>query len=123
MIDDDMQSLYPKLRQADALVIAGPVYWFTYSAQVKLCIDRWLALETNDGNELRSKQVGIVLTYGDMDIFTSGGINAIHTFQSLFDYIGAEIVGYVYGTGNKLGEVKEQPQLMEWALQLGQQLA
>ena len=123
VIEDDMQSLYPKLRQADAIVIASPVYWYTYSAQVKLCIDRWLALETRDGNELRGKQVGIVLTYGDTDIFTSGGINAIHAFQSLFDYIGAEIVGYVYGTGNKLGEVKEQPKLMESALRLGQQLA
>ena len=123
VVEDDMQSLYPKLRQADAIVIASPVYWFTYSAQVKLCVDRWLALETSDGNELRGKQIGIILTYGDTDIFTSGGINAIHAFQSLFGYIGAEIVGYVYGTGNKLGEVKDQPKLMERALKLGQQLA
>lgn len=123
VIGDDMQSLYPKLRQADAIVIASPVYWFTYSAQVKLCVDRWLALETSDGNELGGKQIGIVLTYGDTDIFTSGGINAIHAFQSLFGYIGAEIVGYVYGTGNRPGEVKDQPKLMERALKLGQQLA
>jgi multimeric flavodoxin WrbA len=123
VIEDDMQALYPKLRGADALVIASPVYWFTYSAQVKLCVDRWLALETRDGNELRGKQVGIVLTYGDTDIFTSGGINAIHAFQSLFGYIGAEIVGYVYGTGNKPGEVKDQPELLERAFKLGRQLA
>lgn len=123
VIEDDMQYLYPKLRQADAIVIASPVYWFTYSAQVKLCVDRWLALETKDGNELRGKQIGIVLTYGDTDIFTSGGINAIHAFQSLFGYIGSEIVGYVYGTGNKPGEVKDQPKLMDRALKLGQQLA
>jgi multimeric flavodoxin WrbA len=122
VIEDDMQSLYPKLRQADAIVITSPVYWFTYSAQVKLCIDRWLALETSDGNELRGKQIGIVLTYGDTDIFTSGGINAIHTYQSMFRYIGAEIVGYVYGTGNKLGEVKDQPKLMERAFKLGHQI-
>jgi multimeric flavodoxin WrbA len=122
-VDDDMQSLYPKLREADAIVIASPVYWFTYSAQIKLCVDRWVALETSEGNELRGKQVGIILTYGDTDIFTSGGINAIHTFQSMFGYIGAEIVGYVYGRGNKPGEVKGQPELMERAFKLGQQLA
>jgi multimeric flavodoxin WrbA len=121
-IDDDMQALYPKLRQADAIVIASPVYWFTFSAQVKLCVDRWLALETGDGNELRGKQIGIVLTYGDADVVTSGGINAIHTFQSMFAYIGAEIVGFVHGTANKAGEVKEQPALMASALKLGQQL-
>lgn len=122
-IEDDMQSLYPKLRQADALVIASPVYWFTFSAQVKLCIDRWLALETPKGSQLRGKQVGIVLTYGDSDLHTSGGINAIHTFQSMFDYIGAEIVGYVHGTGNRAGEVRDQPELMDGAFKLGQQLA
>jgi multimeric flavodoxin WrbA len=123
VIEDDMQALYPKLRRADAIVIASPVYWFTYSAQVKLCVDRWVALETPDGNELGGKKIGIVLTYGDTDIFTSGGINAIHSFQSMFGYIGAEIVGYVYGTGDKPGEVKDQPELMERALKLGQQLA
>ena len=122
-IEDDMQALYPKLRQTDVLVIASPVYWFTFSAQVKLCIDRWLALETKGGSQLAGKQVGIVLTYGDSDLHTSGGINAIHTFQSMFDYIGAEIVGTVHGTGNKAGEVKEQPELMDRAFKLGQQLA
>ena len=44
VIPDDMQSLYPRLRAADAIVIATPVYWFTLSAQAKLFIDRWYAL-------------------------------------------------------------------------------
>lgn len=35
---DDMQILYPKIAQADALVIASPVYWYSVSAQVKLVI-------------------------------------------------------------------------------------
>lgn len=121
-IEDDMQFLYPKLRLADAIVIASPIYWFTISAQIKLCIDRWLAFETADGNELRGKKIGIILTYGDTDVYTSGGINAIHTFQSMFNYIGADIVGLVYGTGNKPGEVADQPELMERAFKLGQQI-
>ena len=40
-----MQMLYPKLRSADAIVVASPIYWFTLNAQAKLCIDRWYALE------------------------------------------------------------------------------
>jgi multimeric flavodoxin WrbA len=31
-VDDDMQSLYPKLVESDAWVIASPVYWFSMSA-------------------------------------------------------------------------------------------
>ncbi len=122
VIKDDMQSLYPKLRRAQAIVIASPIYWFTISAQTKLCIDRWYALESRQGNALRGKKFGIVLTYGDSDLYTSGGINAIHTFESMFRYIGAEMVGIVHGTANDVGDVEKQPELMEKAYRLGQQL-
>ncbi len=54
-IQDDMQMLYPKLRQAHAILIASPVYWFTLSAQTKLFIDRWYALQGSQGNELAHK--------------------------------------------------------------------
>lgn len=122
IIKDDMQILYPKLRQADAIVIASPIYWFTISAQMKLCIDRWYALETSQGNQLRGKKFGIVLAYGDTDLHTSGGINAIHTFESMFRYIRAEIVGIVHGTAMDVGDAEKQPALMEQAFRLGQRL-
>ncbi len=123
VIKDDMQKVYPLLEKADAILIASPVYWFTFSAQMKLCIDRWYALEGPGGNALRGKQIGIVLTYGDSDLYTSGGINAIHTFESMFRYIGAEIVGMVYGTADKIGDAGKQPELMERAYELGQKLS
>jgi multimeric flavodoxin WrbA len=123
VIEDDMQLLYPKLLQADAILIASPVYWFTFSAQTKLCIDRWYALETPKGNALAGKRIGIILTYADTDPYTSGGINAIRTFQDMFRYIRAEIVGFVYGAASNIGDVEKQPALMERAYQLGQQLA
>jgi multimeric flavodoxin WrbA len=123
VIKDDMQALYPKLRRATAIVVACPIYWFTISAQAKLCIDRWYALETPQGSELRGKKFGFVLTYGDIDLYTSGGINAIHTLESMCRYLRSEIVGMVYGSADKPGEVIDQPELMENAYQLGQKLA
>jgi len=122
IVKDDMQKIYPLLEKANAILIASPIYWFTISAQAKLCIDRWYALETPQGNALRGKQIGIVLTYGDTNLYTSGGINAIHTFESMFRYIGAEIVGMVYGTANQIGDAEKQPELMEHAYKLGQKL-
>ncbi len=122
IVKDDMQQVYPLLEKADAIVIAGPVYWFTISAQVKLCIDRWYALESPKGNGLAGKQIGIVLTYGDTDLYTSGGINAIYTFESMFRYLGAEITGMVYGTADEVGDAAKQPELMKSAFQLGQKL-
>jgi multimeric flavodoxin WrbA len=122
VIDDDMQSLYLKLLEADAIVVASPIYYFTFSAQTKLCIDRWYALESNSGNALKGKQIGIVLTYGDTDLYTSGGINAIHTFESIFRYIGAEIVGMIYGQAMQAGTIQNQSGLLAQAYQLGQKL-
>jgi multimeric flavodoxin WrbA len=121
-IEDDMQILYPKLRLADTIVVATPIYWFTMSAQTQLCIDRWYALETRQGNLLRSKQFGILLTYGDTDLYTSGGINAIHTFESMFRYMKAEMVGIVHGSAMEVGDAEKQPALMDKAYQLGRRL-
>ena len=44
ILPDDMKELYPKLREADVVVIASPIYGFTVSAQSKLFMDRWYAL-------------------------------------------------------------------------------
>ncbi len=63
------------------------------------------------------------MTYGDTDLYTSGGINAIHTYESMFRFTHAEIVGMVYGTAMNVGDVQKQPELMEHAYKLGQKLA
>lgn len=121
VVNDDMQQIYPLIEKADSIVIAGPVYWFTISAQAKLCIDRWYALSPYE-EKFRDKRIGIVLTYGDPDLHSSGGINAIHTFESMFRYLGAEITGIVHGCANEIGDIENQPELMERAYSLGQKL-
>lgn len=122
VIKDDMQSLYPKVAGADAIVFASPIYWFTISAQMKLFIDRLYAFQGSHWKELIGKKAAIVLTYGDTDLYTSGGINAIHTFESIFRFLKIEIIGMVYGTASDAGDVKNQPELMENAYKLGQKL-
>lgn len=122
VLKDDMQALYPKLSQAHAIVIASPIYWYTMSAQTKLFIDRWYALESPQGNPLRGKQFGILLTYGDTDPYNSGAINAIRTFQDMFRYLGAKIGGLIYASAMDVGDIQRQPELMEAAYQLGEKL-
>jgi multimeric flavodoxin WrbA len=123
VLKDDMQLLYPKLQQADGIIIASPIYWFTFNAQTKLFIDRWYALESPQGNALRGKQFGLLLTYGDSDPFLSGAINAIRTFQDMLRYIGGNLTGIVYGTATDIGDVQKQPKLLQRAFRLGEKLA
>lgn len=122
ILDDDLKTLFPKLRQADVLVIASPIYWFTVSAQTKLFMDRWYALGGPEGHSFKGKRFGIVLTYADTDPFSSGAVNALRTFQDALNYVGASRVGMVYGSAWEPGEIKKNQELMEKAYDLGKQL-
>ena len=126
IIEDDMQILYPKLWEADAIVCASPVYWFTVSAQMKLFMDRCYGMgdDTDEPEEhaLAGKRIGIVLTYGGDDPFDSGAVNAIRTFQDMFNYIPAEIVGVVYGCALDAGDIRRNKTVMEKAYELGKEL-
>jgi multimeric flavodoxin WrbA len=123
VIEDDMQPLYPKLAAADSILLASPIYWFTFTAQLKLCMDRWYAFQSSRWQEIHGKRFGIILTYGDTDLYTSGAINAIHTYESMARFLHSELVEIVHGSLDKAGEAEQHPELMEQAYKLGQKLA
>jgi multimeric flavodoxin WrbA len=123
VIDDDMQPIYQKLVEANAWVIASPVYWFTMSAQTKLFMDRCFALFNINKEALAGKHIAIAMSYADPDPFVSGCVNALRTFQDAFRYVRANIVGMVYGCADNPGEIKLNESLMQEAEALGQKLA
>ena len=49
-------------------------------------------------------------------------MNAIRTFQDAFAYVGAPIVGMVYGSASDPGEIAANRELMDKAFELGRQL-
>jgi multimeric flavodoxin WrbA len=124
VVDDDMQDVYSKVVEADALIIASPVYWFTMSAQTKVFMDRCIALynENHDESRLYGKNIAIAMTYGDKDAFSSGCINALRTFQDAYNFVGADIVGMVYGSAEEPGEIAANSELMQNAEALGKEL-
>ncbi len=126
-IDDEMQTVYPKLLEYNTWVIASPVYWFTMSAQAKLFMDRCFAFPAYTNKTLEyafaDKRIGIAMSYGDTDSFNSGCVNALRTFQDAFNFVGAKIIGMVYGSADAPGEIKSNAELMERAEILGKKLA
>lgn len=124
VVIDDMQDIYPKITEADALIIASPVYWFTMSAQTKIFMDRCMALfsENPEKGPLYGKNIAIAMTYGDKDAFRSGCINALRTFQDVYNCVGADIVGMVYGSAEEPGEIANNPGLIQDAEILGKKL-
>jgi multimeric flavodoxin WrbA len=47
-IGDDMQDAYAKLREADAIIVASPVYFGSPTAQIKALFDRSVLLRRNN---------------------------------------------------------------------------
>ena len=64
----------------------------------------------------------MILTYGDEDVFASGGINALRSFQDICAFVKANLVGAVYGSADKAGDVKTNGKLLEKAFDLGKKL-
>lgn len=56
--NDDMSAIYEKLRTADIVVIASPVYFYGISAELKAIIDR---LHTPMRNEFQIKKLALLL--------------------------------------------------------------
>lgn len=56
--NDDMPMIYEKLREADTVVIASPVYFYGISAQLKAVIDR---LHTPMRDEFHIKRLALLL--------------------------------------------------------------
>ena len=64
----------------------------------------------------------MILTYGDEEVFASGGINALRSFQDICAFIKANLVGTVYGSADKAGDVQTNGKLLEKAYDLGKKL-
>jgi multimeric flavodoxin WrbA len=123
IIKDDMQPLYQKIKDAQGIIFATPIYWFNVSAQMKLFIDRAYAIYSKGTYAFTGKDVGVILTYEDEDVFASGGVNALRFFEDAFAYVKANLMGMVYGTANKAGEVRGSKELLRKAYELGKKLA
>lgn len=121
-IKDDMQEIYPKLVAADAWVLASLVYWFTMSAQMKTCMDRWFALRAYQKDPYSGRKIAVAMTYGGDDPFDSGCINALRTFQDAFSFTGSDLVGMVYGSAIDEGDIKSNKKLLKEAVELGKRL-
>ena len=91
-LEDDMQNIYPILKEADVLVFATPVYWWSMSSQLKALIDRFYALKIS---EIKSKKIYLLMTYGG-SLPNSGAELVERTFRDIFEYVKWELVK-VYG--------------------------
>lgn len=112
-----MQKIYPKLAEADVIVVASPVYFYGISAQLKALIDR---LHTPMRNTFKVKKLALLLVAAATlpTVFDSIKMQ----YQLILDYFKLEDAGMVLVKGVKdKGDIKENQALNE-AYLLGKSL-
>lgn len=59
---DDMLQIYPVYREADIVVLASPMYYWAFSAQLKMAFDRLFAVaECNPGYANPKKECALIM--------------------------------------------------------------
>ena len=111
--DDAMNSLYPMVLGSDVLVFASPIYWFNYSAQLKLFVDRLVALHVEGGHALDGRKFASVFVYGDRDSEASGVFTAMESVERMVSYFKGVNLGVIHGTGGDDLNVPENKTLLE----------
>ena len=113
---DDMADILDKMVQADVLVLATPVYFYSMDGQLKTLIDRTLPRYT----EIRDKEVCFIATAAAGRGAMERTVDAMRGFTDCLP--GAKVKGTVYGSGvYQKGEVMDTRAFQE-AYQLGKKL-
>ncbi|MDO4731994.1 MAG: flavodoxin family protein [Bacillota bacterium] len=115
---DAMQEIYPHLVDADAIVLATPLYYFGISSQLKRAIDRFYGVNT--AMREHPKKAFLLASCGDPEPETMDALLA--HYHALCAYCHWEDQGQVLAVGfYGAGAVAEHPCLEE-AYALGKKL-
>ncbi|MEE9366546.1 MAG: flavodoxin family protein [Dehalococcoidales bacterium] len=126
VIRDDMDIIYPKLLEADGIIVASPMFFYGITAQLKALIDRCQALwarrhvlKTIPDSKKKGAFIAVGATKGKQ--LFDGSILVIKYFFQAFgvEYSDELLVRRV----DKRGEIKEHPDMLKEAFELGKRLA
>ena len=91
---DDMQELYPLLAEAEVLVLAAPIYYFTMSAQIQAPIQRIYNMQKPP----KVKKMALLMSSYSPGVYDG----ATAEYRSICSYWGVE------GTGIVTAKIDEQ---------------
>ena len=93
-IKDDMAEVLQKMIDADVIVLASPVYFYSIDAQLKAVIDRTVARWL----EVKNKEFYYIATCADSE--KRATLTTLDCFRGYADCVqGAKEMGVIYGTG------------------------
>ena len=108
-IKDDMTEVLQKMIDADVIVLASPVYFYSVDAQLKALIDRTVARWL----EVKNKEFYYIVTAADAELQSAE--TTLNCFRGYADCVeGAKEMGIIYGMGvYEKGEIKDTKEILE----------
>ena len=114
---DDAADVINRMLEADVIVMATPVYFYTMSAQMKTLIDRCCGLYT----QMTGKEFYFIVSAAEDN--KQKMLRTIDTFQGFLDCLeNPSVKGTVFGLGVwQVGEIKGNPAMAE-AYEMGRNI-
>ncbi len=116
---DDMDRIYPAVRESGVVVLASPLYYWNLSGQLRTAVDRLFALEEGDGNLLRGSGRSSALL---MAAEGHGFEDVVQYYDHLMEHLRWKNLGRVLAGGNcDPGDIQGKPELQA-AYELGKSI-
>jgi len=129
VILDDMQKIYPKLLEADIIILASPIFFYGVTAWAKALIDRcqafwsrkYLVKHPSLGKEGKKRKGFFISAGGTKGKRVFEG--AILTAKYFFDVLNADYVGeLVFQEVDAQGDILKHPDAIRQAFEVGRKL-
>ncbi|GKX65257.1 flavodoxin family protein [Inconstantimicrobium mannanitabidum] len=116
---DDMDKIYPIYAAADIVVLASPMYYWSFSSQLKCAFDRLFAVaECNENHENPRKDC--ILLMSAEGSTKSNFAPVVDYYEALLNHMRWRDYGMMLAGGNmNIGDIKNKPEQLKEARKLG----
>ena len=101
--DDDFNLIAPHILDADAIVYAMPVYWYSIPAQIKNVIDRVFSFCVAEKTAIYGKKMGLICCCEEKDVNVMDGVKIpMERTAALlkWEVVGEVLIPGVFNTGD-----------------------
>jgi len=92
VFDDDFTSVAKAILEADGIVLATPLYWYSWPWQIKATLDRFYSFLVG-GFDLKGKKAALIASCGEPTVDAMDGL--VFSFKKTTGLLGLEDVGHV----------------------------
>jgi multimeric flavodoxin WrbA len=127
-IKDDMADIAGRILEAQAVIHACPVYFWTMTAQMKAYLDRWCVFFDADWRwhksvypKMRGKRIGLLTVCGDPNPHTGDPI--VSVFKNTAEMTKLTWLGAVQAAAAAKGDIAGNKKALQEAFELGKKAA